>query len=80
LTAIDIPTADLADNDRASVTAMFELMRDLVNESAPELQVIVMDDANLAADWFQDAVVEVWRSERRSSWRRTGSRTSEPET
>ena len=59
--ATDVATEDLSDDDRESVEAMFTLMRDLVNELAPGLQVVVMDHASLAAGWFQDSVVEVWR-------------------
>ena len=59
--AEDVATEDLSDDDRASVEAMFTPMRDLVDELAPGLQLVVMDHANLSADWFQDSVVEVWR-------------------
>jgi len=59
--ATDVATEDLSDDDRESVEAMFRLMRDLVDELTPGLQVVVMDHANLTAQWFQDSVVEVWR-------------------
>lgn len=37
-------------------------MRDVVAALTGDLQVIVCDHANLADDWFQDAVVENWRN------------------
>lgn len=49
------------DADRVAVRRMFELMRDVVEELAPNLQLIVCDHANLPEDWFQDAVRHNWR-------------------
>lgn len=49
------------DPDRLAVRRLFELIRDVVDELAPDFQVIVSDHANLAADWFQDAVRYDWR-------------------
>ncbi len=50
-----------ADDDRAAVQRMFELMRDVASELAPGMQIIVCDHANLLDPWFQDAVVHNWR-------------------
>jgi len=50
-----------ADDDRAAVHRMFELMRDVASELAPDMQIIVCDHANLLDPWFQDAVVHNWR-------------------
>ena len=52
---------DGADEDRAAVVRMFELMRDVVAELAPGLQVIVTEHADPDEDWYQDAIVEKWR-------------------
>jgi hypothetical protein len=49
------------DADREAVLAMFTLARDVVQELAPELQIIICDHANLPDDWFQTAVVHNWR-------------------
>lgn len=50
------------DADRAAVLAMFTVMRDVVNELAPRMQIIVSDHANLVEeDWFQDAIEHYWR-------------------
>jgi hypothetical protein len=40
---------------------LFRLIHDVVQELAPELQVIVCDHVNLSAPWFQEAVVQNWR-------------------
>jgi uncharacterized coiled-coil DUF342 family protein len=61
LDVVDVATEELSDDDRRSVEAMFSLISELVRQLSPGLQVIVMDHANLPAQWFQDAVVEVWR-------------------
>ena len=50
------------ENDRAAVRRMFELMRDVADELAPGLQIIVCDHANLPEEWFQDAVRHNWRN------------------
>jgi len=52
----------LGDEDQRAVRLLFKLISDAANELAPELQVIVMDHADLKQDWFQDAVVERWRN------------------
>jgi hypothetical protein len=49
------------DADRVAVRAMFELMRDVVAELTPRLQIIVCDHADLPERWFQDAVRHKWR-------------------
>lgn len=49
------------DADRIAVRAMFELMRDVVEDLAPEFQIIVCDHADLPEDWFDQAVRERWR-------------------
>lgn len=49
------------ENDRAAVRRMFELMRDVCAELAPDFQVIVCDHANLPEEWFQEAVRHNWR-------------------
>lgn len=50
------------DADRRAVRAMFELMRDVVQELAPDFQIIVCDHADLPDAWFQEAVRERWRN------------------
>lgn len=50
------------DADRLAVRAMFELMRDAVQDLAPNFQIIVCDHADLPEAWFQEAVRERWRN------------------
>jgi hypothetical protein len=51
----------VADDDRAAVQRLYELMRDVTEELAPGMQIIACDHANLPESWFQNAVVENWR-------------------
>ena len=50
-----------SEDDREAVSRMFELMRDVCEELAPGLQIIVCDHANLPDDWFQASVRQNWR-------------------
>jgi hypothetical protein len=49
------------DEDKAAVHQLFALMARVAQELAPELQIIVLDHADLEDGWFDDAVVERWR-------------------
>jgi len=49
------------DADRNAVLGIFELIRRVVEQLAPELQIIVCDHANLDQPWFQEAVRHNWR-------------------
>ena len=51
----------LEDEDRAAVLRTFELLRDVVDELKGGFQIIVTEHADLAEDWFQDAVRVRWR-------------------
>jgi len=51
----------LGDEDQTAVLQLFKLIADAAAELAPELQIIVMDHADLNRDWFQLAIVERWR-------------------
>jgi hypothetical protein len=53
------------DSDRVAVRRLFELIRDVVAELSPAMQVIVCDHANLTETWFQDCVVHNWRDGRK---------------
>lgn len=57
-----IDAANDENADWEAVRRQFTLMRDVVSTLAGDLQVIVCDHANLADDWFQQAVVENWRN------------------
>jgi hypothetical protein len=61
----------LKDEDRKAVLQLFKLMADAALELAPDLQIIVMDHADLEQNWFKSAVVERWRKGEKlipSSW------------
>ena len=51
----------LADEDQTAVLQLFKLIADAAAELAPELQIIVMDHADLKRDWFEQAVAARWR-------------------
>jgi hypothetical protein len=54
------------EEDRAAVQRLFQLVHTVVEELAPNLQVIVCDHANLPDPWFQEAVAENnWREGRK---------------
>ena len=50
---------------------MFKLLLEIVNDLAPEFQVIMTGHVNIVESWFQDAVMEHWRRGNKlipSSW------------
>ncbi|MFD9541958.1 DUF3732 domain-containing protein [Streptomyces sp. NPDC060022] len=54
---------DLAqDEDRVTVTRLFQLMHQVVNELSPDFQMIVSDDADLPHPWYQQSVRYNWRN------------------
>lgn len=53
---------DLAlDEDRVTVTGLFQLMHQVVTELSPAFQIIVSDHADLPHPWYQDSVRYNWR-------------------
>ena len=51
----------MADEDQTAVLQLFKLIADAAVELAPDLQIIVMDHADLKRDWFEQAVAARWR-------------------
>jgi Protein of unknown function (DUF3732) len=51
----------LTNEDQKAVTELFRLIHDAALEIAPNLQVIVMDHADLKTDWFAESVTARWR-------------------
>lgn len=49
------------DEDRVTVTRLFQLMHQVVAELAPNFQVIVSDHADLPHNWYQASVRYNWR-------------------
>jgi len=61
----------LSNEDQTAVLQVFKLLSTAASELAPDLQIIVMDHADLKTDWFQDAVIERWRKGKKlvpASW------------
>jgi hypothetical protein len=50
----------LNDTDRKAVIRLFELIRDVIAELHPGLQVIITEHADMTEDWYQAAIVERW--------------------
>jgi hypothetical protein len=51
----------LRDEDQQAVLKLFQLIAKAAEELAPELQIIVLDHADLKRDWFDRTVIERWR-------------------
>lgn len=51
----------LREDDRSAVVRMFQLISTVVDELSPRFQVLVTEHADIAEDWYQDAVIERWR-------------------
>jgi hypothetical protein len=61
----------LRDEDQQAVLKLFSMIAVVAKELAPQLQVIVLDHADLKRQWFDEAVVERWRGGKRlipDSW------------
>lgn len=52
---------ELSDTDRENTRRLYELVRRVVGELGGQLQVIALDHADFADDWFANAVVGRWR-------------------
>jgi hypothetical protein len=59
---VESSLSNLGDTDRTAVINMFEFIRDVVSELYPNFQVIITEHADIAEDWYQEAVVERWRN------------------
>lgn len=53
--------AGLLDEDRLALTQLIEVIQEVVSQAAPDLQVLLLEHADLEDSWYQDAVVERWR-------------------
>jgi hypothetical protein len=51
----------LKDEDQQAVLKLFSLIAKVATELAPEMQIIVLDHADLKRPWFDEAVIERWR-------------------
>ncbi len=55
----------LSDQDRRAVIRMFRFVFDVVNDLAPDFQVILTEHAEIVDNWFQNAVRARWRRGRK---------------
>ena len=51
----------LKDEDQTAVMSLFKLIFDAAVETAPGMQIIVTDHADLKTDWFAGSVIARWR-------------------
>jgi hypothetical protein len=51
----------LGDEDKKAVHQLFSLVSRVAQELAPQLQLIIMDHADLKEPWFEASVIERWR-------------------
>lgn len=58
----NVNTVDAQDEDRLAVVRIFTLVRNIVEELSPRMQVIITEHADIDEPWYQDAVVERWRN------------------
>lgn len=49
------------EEDRQAVIRMFQLVLEIINELAPEMQVIITEHADIAEAWYQAAIAQRWR-------------------
>ena len=59
---VDGSLDSIQNEDRIALRRMFELVFEAVAKLAPHFQVVITEHADLNENWYQDAVVEKWRS------------------
>jgi hypothetical protein len=59
---LDWLSDDVLDEDREAVSRMFKLAFSVANELKPSFQIIITDHADINVDWFQNSVIERWRT------------------
>lgn len=52
---------EIGEEDQIAVKRMFKFVLSVVEELAPNFQVIVTEHADIAEAWYRDTVVERWR-------------------
>jgi len=58
---VDGSMEGIENEDREAVARMYQLALEVVQELAPNFQIIMTDHADIAVDWFQQCVVQRWR-------------------
>ncbi|MBK8293114.1 MAG: DUF3732 domain-containing protein [Flammeovirgaceae bacterium] len=59
---LDWQSGDVRDEDHEAVGRMFNLAYTVANELSPKMQIIITDHADINEKWFQDSVIERWRT------------------
>ncbi len=59
---VDSALTNLEDEDRRAVVRMFRLVKDVIHSLHPHFQIIITEHADIAEDWYQEAVIERWRN------------------
>ncbi len=59
---LDWQSIDVRDEDREAVGRMFNLAYTVAKELNPRMQIIITDHADINEKWFQDSVIERWRT------------------
>ncbi|WKZ35796.1 MAG: DUF3732 domain-containing protein [Anaerolineales bacterium] len=59
---LDWQSGDVRDEDREAVGRMFYLAYTVAKELSPKMQIIITDHADINEKWFQDSVIERWRT------------------
>ncbi len=58
---VDSSNSLVSDDDRKAASRMFRFVFNVVNDIAPQFQIVIMEHADIDEDWYQEAVVERWR-------------------
>lgn len=53
---------ELSDTDRNNTLKLYKMMFDVVEASDGQLQIIAFDHADFSESWFQQSIIETWRS------------------
>ena len=72
----------VGEDDRLAVSRMFRLVFDIVVKLSPGFQVVITEHADINEEWYQQAVVERWRSGLKlipDDWPRNNDKEREPE-
>jgi phage shock protein A len=59
---LDWQSDGVEDEDREAVGRMFKLAYSVAKELSPKMQIIITDHADINETWFQESVVDRWRT------------------
>ena len=59
---VDGSMGTVGEDDRLAVSRMFRFVFDIVVQLSPGFQVVITEHADINEEWYQQAVVERWRS------------------